>query len=79
MPRPSYYLNTGMIFGNKYRSWIFSLYDILLSPITSFRIGPHVFLSVLFSNTPTLCSSVSVRDQVSHPYITEGKIIVRHI
>jgi len=56
MPPQSHYLITGMIFGNKYKS-----YDILLSPITSSRIGPHIFLSALFSNTCTLCSSRSVR------------------
>jgi hypothetical protein len=31
------------------------------------------------SNTPSLCSSLNVRDQVSHPYRTRGKIIVLYI
>jgi hypothetical protein len=30
----------------------------------------------LFSNTLSLCSSLNVTDQVSHPYRTTGKIIV---
>jgi hypothetical protein len=30
----------------------------------------------LFPNTPSLCSSLNVRNQVSHPYRTTGKIIV---
>jgi hypothetical protein len=33
----------------------------------------------LLSNTLSLCSSVSVRDQVSHPYITSGRIMVFYI
>jgi hypothetical protein len=30
----------------------------------------------LFSNMLKLCSSLNVRDQVSHPYKTTGKVIV---
>jgi hypothetical protein len=33
-------------------------------------LGPNILLSTLFSNTPSLCCSLSVRDQVSHPYKT---------
>jgi hypothetical protein len=33
----------------------------------------------LFSNTLSLCSCLNVRDQVSHPYRTTGKIIVLYI
>jgi hypothetical protein len=36
-------------------------------------------LNTLFSNTLSLCSSLNVRDQVSHPYRTTGKIIVLNI
>jgi hypothetical protein len=32
--------------------------------------GPNILLSTLFSNTLSLCSSLNVRDQVSHPYRT---------
>jgi hypothetical protein len=39
-------------------------------------LGPNILLSTLFSNTLSLCSSLSVRDQVSHPYRTTGKVIV---
>jgi hypothetical protein len=39
-------------------------------------LGPNILLSTLFSNTLSLCSSVSVTDQVSHPYKTTGKIIM---
>jgi hypothetical protein len=36
--------------------------------------GPYI-LNTLFSNTFDLCSSLSVRDQVSHPYKTQAKIM----
>jgi hypothetical protein len=41
--------------------------------------GPNILLSTLFSNTLSLCSSPNVRNQVSHPYRTTGKIIALHI
>jgi hypothetical protein len=37
--------------------------------------GPNILLSTLFSNTFSLCPLLNVRDQVSHPYRTTGKII----
>jgi hypothetical protein len=43
---------------------------------TSSLLGPNILLSNLFSNTLNLCSSLSVRDEVSYPYRTKGKIIV---
>jgi hypothetical protein len=33
----------------------------------------------LFSNGLSLCSSLNIRDQVSHPYRTTGNIIVLYI
>jgi hypothetical protein len=38
-----------------------------------------ILLSTLFSNTLSLCSSLNIRDQVSHPYRTTGKIRVLYI
>jgi hypothetical protein len=49
-----------------------------LPPLISL-LGPNILLSTLFSNTLSLCSSLNVRDQVSHPYRTTGKIIVLYI
>jgi hypothetical protein len=46
--------------------------SFLQSPLTSFFLDPYNFLSVLFSNTHSLCSSLSVTDVVSHPYKTTG-------
>jgi hypothetical protein len=52
----------------------FSPNSIISSPS-----GPNILLSTLFSNTPSLCSSLIVRDQVSHPYRPTGKIIDLYI
>jgi hypothetical protein len=43
--------------------------------VTSSLFGPNILLNTLFSNIPSL----NVRDQVSHPYKTTGKIIVLYI
>jgi hypothetical protein len=42
--------------------------------VTSHLFGPNILLSILFSNT-----FLNVREQVSHPYRTTGKIIVLYI
>jgi hypothetical protein len=44
--------------------------------IISSLFGPNILLSTLFSNTHSLCSSLTVRDQVSCPYKTTGKVVV---
>ena len=53
-----------------------SLCIFLHSFATSFLLGPNILLNTLFSNTLSLCSSLNVRNQVSHAYKTTGKIIV---
>jgi hypothetical protein len=55
------------------------LFIMKFSPFTSTLFGPNILLSTLFSNSPSLCSSLNVRDQVTHPYRTTGKIIVSYI
>jgi hypothetical protein len=65
-----------IILGEEYKSRSFSLCNFLHSPVTSSLFGPNILLSTLFSNIHSLCSSLNVRDQVSHPYRTTGKIIV---
>jgi len=37
-------------------------------------LGPNILLSTLLSNTLNPCSSLNMRDQVSHPYKTAGTI-----
>lgn len=42
-------------------------------------LGSHIFCGPMFENLPCLCSSLSLRDLVSHPYKTADKIIVSYI
>ena len=67
---------TRTILGEEYRSLSSSLCSFLHSPVTVCLLGPNILLSTLFPNTISLHSSLSVSDQVSHPYKTTGKIIV---
>jgi hypothetical protein len=55
------------IFRSEYRSWSCSLFSSLRSPATSAYFGPNIFLNTPLSNTFSLCSSLNVRSQVSHP------------
>jgi hypothetical protein len=41
-----------------------------------FIFGPDILLSILFSNTFSLCASLNIRDHVSHPYTTQDIIVV---
>jgi len=70
---------TWTILGEEYRSLSSSLCSFLHSPVTSFLLGQNILLSTLFSNTLSLRPSLTVSDQVSHPYKTTGKIIVLYI
>jgi hypothetical protein len=45
------------------------------SPVTSSLLGPNILVSALFLNL-NLCSSCRVRDEVSHPCKTTGKVVV---
>jgi hypothetical protein len=57
-----------IIFSKEYKLWSFTLCTFLQSPVTSSLFGPNIL------NTLSLCSSLNVRDQVSHPYRTKGKL-----
>jgi hypothetical protein len=52
------------------------LCSFLHFPDTSSVLGPNILLRTLFSNTRSLCSSLSMKDQVSHPYKTTGWVMV---
>jgi len=53
--------------------WSSSLCNLLQPSTTSSLLCPNILHSTLFSNTLNLCSSLSVRDQISHKYKTAGK------
>jgi len=57
---------TRIIFGEQYRSLSSSLCSFLHSPVTLSLLGPNILLSTL-----SLRSSLTVSDQVSHPYKTK--------
>jgi hypothetical protein len=57
-----------MILGVEYKVLSFSLCSFLQPPVTSSLFCANILLSTLFSSTLNLCSSLNVRDQVSHPY-----------
>ena len=59
---------TRTILGEEYISLGSWLCSFLYSPVTSSLVGPNIPPSTLFSNTLSLCSSLNVSDQVSHPY-----------
>jgi len=69
---------THTILAEQYRSLSSSLCSFLYSSVTSSLSGPNILLNTVFSNTPSLRSSLNVSDQVSHPYKT-GKIIVLYM
>jgi hypothetical protein len=56
-----------------------SLCSLLHSPATSSVLGPKTLLSSLFSNNYSLRYSLIVRNQLSDPLQTSGKIVVLHI
>jgi hypothetical protein len=49
-------------------------YSSLRPPNISSLFGPNILLNSLFSNTLSLLSSLTARDQVIHTYKTAGKI-----
>jgi hypothetical protein len=62
-----------------YKSRSSSSCSFLHLPVTASLIGPNILLSRLFSNILSLCSSLNVRDHVSHQYRTAGKIVFLNI
>jgi hypothetical protein len=56
------------ILGEDYKSLSSSLYSFLHTLVTSSLLIPNILLNTLFSNTLSLRSSLSLSNQVSHPY-----------
>jgi hypothetical protein len=52
-----------IIFLDEWKLWSSSMCNFLHSPVTSSLVGPNILLRTLFSNTLSLCSSLSARDQ----------------
>jgi hypothetical protein len=50
--------------------------DFLQPPVISSLFCPIILLSTLFSNTFSPYYSLNIRDQVSHPQKTAGKITI---
>jgi hypothetical protein len=65
-----------IILGEEYKSCGSSLCSFIHLQLTSSLLGPNILFSTSFSNTLSLCSSLNVRDQVSHPCRTTSKICV---
>ena len=70
---------TRTIFDEEYRYWSSSLCSFLQSSVTATLLGQNILLSILFSNTLSLRSSLNVSDHVSHPHKTARKNIVLFI
>jgi hypothetical protein len=68
-----------MVSGDEYKLWSSPLCNFRNSPVTSPPLGLNILLSTLFSNTLTLCSSLNVRNQVSHTYKTTDRIMCLYI
>ena len=68
-------LITRTILGEQYRSLSSTLCSFLSSPVTSSLSSPNTLLNTLFSTTLGVCSSLSVSDQVLHPYKTSTIIV----
>jgi len=76
MLRPSH----PSLFDHLNNIWLgIQIIKLLQSPGTSPLLGPNIFLSNLFSNILSLCSSFSVRDQLLQPYKTTDKIIILYV
>jgi hypothetical protein len=65
-----------IIHGEAYNFWRSSLCSLLQPPATSSFLDLNILLGTLFLNNLDLCSSLSVRNHISQPYKTAGKIIV---
>jgi len=67
---------TRTMLGEEYRSFSSSLCCLLHSPDKLPHLGSNTFLSTLFSNNLSLCSTLNIRDQVLHSCKKEEKLLL---
>ena len=67
------------VLSEEYTWYSFSLCSLLQLAVTWSLLSPNILFSKLFPNNSSPFSSLSVKDQVSHPYKSTGKIIVLYI
>jgi hypothetical protein len=65
--------------GNEYIPCSSGLCNFLHFPVTSSLLGTNILLTIRFSNTLNLRSSLNVSAHVSHPYRTTVRIIILYI
>jgi hypothetical protein len=65
-----------IIGGEECKLWSSSLWNFLQPPTIPSFFGQNNLLSTLFCNSLGLCSSLNVRDHLSCPYETTGRIII---
>jgi hypothetical protein len=78
---PTYLINLAFSRPNNIRDHLYSARLLIRQfspPSCYFLFGPNILLSTLFSNTLSLCSSISARVQVSHPYKPTAKVTDVH-
>ena len=73
------YLITRTIFGEQYRSLSSPLHCFLHPAVTSSILCLNIFLVNLISKTLSLVSSLTIRDQVSHPHKKTGTTIALYV
>ena len=64
-------LITQIISAEQHKSCSSPLCSFLQSPVISSLTRPNIFLTIPFLNTLSLCSSLNVRDQVSHTHMKQ--------
>jgi hypothetical protein len=64
-----------IILSKEYKLWSSFIFSFLKLAVTSSLFGPEIFISTLFSNILSLCSSLNAQDQVLHLYNTTYKMI----
>jgi len=65
---------TRTIFGGEYRSLSSLFCSFLHAIVTSSLLGQNILHNTIFSNTPSLCSSLNINDHVSQPYKPQAKL-----